>query len=134
MIDHVTFRVGDLSRSRRFFVEALAPLGYRVIAEYPQGIGLAAGAGTDVWVVLGAPGTTGAHVAFAAGDRAAVDAFHAAALKAGGRNNGAPGIRARYHPGYYGAFVLDPEGNNIEAVCHESQGRTPAGGPDGRQG
>jgi catechol 2,3-dioxygenase-like lactoylglutathione lyase family enzyme len=134
MIDHATFRVGDLSRSRRFFVEALAPLGYRVVAEYPQGIGLGAGARADFWVILGAPGTTGVHVAFAAETRAAVDAFHAAALKAGGVNNGAPGVRARYHPEYYGAFVLDPEGNNVEAVCHEPQGPAPAGGRDRREG
>jgi catechol 2,3-dioxygenase-like lactoylglutathione lyase family enzyme len=134
MIDHATFRVADLSRSRRFFVAALAPLGYRVVREYPHGIGMGSGARPDFWVVLGAPITTGVHVAFVVARRAEVDAFHAAALKAGGVNNGAPGVRARYHPDYYGAFVLDPEGNNIEAVCHEPQGGPPAGGPDGRQG
>lgn len=133
MIDHTTFRVRDLSRSRQFFVEALAPLGYQVVAEFPQGIGLGVGDRPDFWVVLGAPSTAGVHVAFTAGKRAAVDAFHAAALKAGGLNNGAPGIRARYHPAYYGAFVLDPEGNNIEAVCHEPQGRATTQGPDRHQ-
>jgi len=103
MIDHVSLRVGNVARSKRFYSAALAPLGYALDADYGDD---AAGAGGP------------AHVCFVAASRAQVDAFHKAALAAGGRDNGAPGIRAQYHPNYYGAFVLDPDGNNVEAVIH----------------
>jgi catechol 2,3-dioxygenase-like lactoylglutathione lyase family enzyme len=128
MIDHLGFDVADLARSRAFYEQALAPLGMRVIMEVTYAMNPAwAGVGMgehkpDFW--FGTPREGGGlnrvlHVAFRARDRATVDAFHAAAIAAGGRDNGAPGIRALYHPNYYGAFVFDPDGHNIEAVCHE---------------
>lgn len=116
MLDHVTLRVADFDRSRAFYDAALQPLGLAVVMSE----GRAAGYGRDrpfFWIGEGAGGA-GAHVAFAAQDRASVDAFYAAAIAAGGRDNGPPGVRAHYHPTYYGAFVLDPDGNNIEAVRH----------------
>ena len=124
MFDHVGLNVADLDTSRRFFEQALAPLGYQVVMDFSE-YG-AVGFGTDVdhadfWVGARDPRGTGTHVAFAAADRATVDGFHAAALAAGGTDNGQPGIREVYHPSYYGAFVIDPDGNNIEAVCHTSQ-------------
>ena len=117
MIDHVILPVGDVAASRRFYEIALAPVGMAVVMDFPQGVGFGAG-GTPWFWISARPPVTGVHVAFTAQDRTAVDAFHAAALAAGGTDNGAPGIRAHYHPSYYGAFVLDPDGNNIEAVCH----------------
>ena len=122
MIDHAVVRVRDLKASARFYEAALRPLGYRRLKEFPGFIGLGAGDKTDLWIGQVEPATKGAHLAFASHDRKAVDAFHAAALKAGGKDNGAPGVRAHYHPHYYGAFVLDPDGNNIEAVCHDPKG------------
>ncbi|KGJ17194.1 VOC family protein [Paracoccus sanguinis] len=130
MIDHLGLAVADLARSRAFYEAALAPLGAAVQKEVTDamtgGHGAHLGFGTpespDFWISSGKPATTGVHVAFAARDRATVDAFHAAALAAGGTDNGAPGLRPEYHPNYYGAFVLDPDGNNVEAVCHTPEG------------
>jgi catechol 2,3-dioxygenase-like lactoylglutathione lyase family enzyme len=122
MIDHAVVRVKDLKKSRNFYEAALRPLGYRVLKEFPGFVGMGAGDRTDLWIGQNEAATKGAHLAFASRDRRSVDAFHAAALKAGGKDNGAPGIRKDYHPHYYGAFVLDPEGNNIEAVCHDPKG------------
>lgn len=119
MIDHVILNVRDLAKSRAFYAAALAPLGYKVIKEFPGAAGLGAGAWADVWIWQREPLQTGVHLALRSGARTLVDAFHAAAIAAGGRDNGAPGLRPRYHPDYYGAFVLDPDGNNIEVVCHE---------------
>lgn len=126
MIDHIGFPVSDLARSRAFYEAALAPLGITVIMEVTDemtgGHGAHLGMGRDgnpfFWIGSGKPASAGLHVALAAADRASVDAFHAAALAAGGTDNGAPGLRRDYHPGYYAAFVLDPDGNNIEAVVH----------------
>ena len=119
MLDHVGIRVSDFEQSKRFFTEALSPLGYELIMEPSVS---AAGFGRqgkpEFWIVQGDRGQP-AHIAFAADDRARVDAFHEEALAAGGRNNGGPGLRPKYHPSYYAAFVFDPDGNNIEAVCHE---------------
>jgi catechol 2,3-dioxygenase-like lactoylglutathione lyase family enzyme len=120
MLDHVAFGVSDYERSKAFYAEALAPLGIALLME-PTG--QAAGFGRDgkpfFWVQARDAAVQGPlHVAFAAEDRATVDAFHAAALAAGGTDNGAPGVRAVYHPSYYGAYVLDPDGVNVEAVCH----------------
>ena len=117
MIDHIKLHVADAGRSKAFYADALAPLGYRVIMEPVAGV---VGIGTqfpDLWLAQSDTPTT-AHVALRADDRAAVDAFHAAALAAGGRDNGMPGLRPQYHPGYYGAFVLDADANNLEAVHH----------------
>ena len=119
MLDHVGVPVSDFERSKRFYAEALSQLGYELIMEPNVS---AAGFGRlgkpDFWIGQGEPGQA-FHIAFAAEDRATVDAFHEAAIAAGGRDNGGPGLRPEYHPSYYGAFVLDPDGNNIEAVCHE---------------
>jgi catechol 2,3-dioxygenase-like lactoylglutathione lyase family enzyme len=121
MIDHIKLRVADAAASRSFYEAALEPLGYRVIFEPAPGeVGMGAKF-PDFWL---APAPDGAapvpsHVAFRVEDQATVDAFHAAALAAGGTDNGAPGPRPQYHPGYYGAFVLDPDGNNVEAVHHD---------------
>ncbi|MDQ2861268.1 MAG: VOC family protein [Pseudomonadota bacterium] len=125
MLDHVSFTVSDVARAKAFYDDALAPLGisavWSVSAE-ETGSGAYHGFGSDerpyFWIGGGEAGTGGAHVAFIALDRATVDAFYEAAMAAGGRDNGAPGLRPHYHPDYYGAFVLDPDGHNIEAVCH----------------
>jgi catechol 2,3-dioxygenase-like lactoylglutathione lyase family enzyme len=124
MIDHTGVSVSDFQKSKAFYVKALAPLGYQVIKELPadiapQGVlGLGVPPFPDFWLAGGKPNSPPVHVAFRAQERAQVDAFYKAAMAAGGRDNGPPGIRAHYHPGYYGAFVLDPDGHNIEAVCH----------------
>jgi catechol 2,3-dioxygenase-like lactoylglutathione lyase family enzyme len=120
MFDHVGLNVRDYAASRAFYERALAPLGYGVVMDFDEW--KAAGFGKDgnpsFWIAEREPYGTGTHVAFAASDRATVDAFHEAALAAGGIDNGAPGIREEYHPTYYGAFVHDLDGNNVEAVCH----------------
>jgi catechol 2,3-dioxygenase-like lactoylglutathione lyase family enzyme len=128
MIDHIGLAVKDMDRAKAFYVGALKPLGLRVImevtAEETRG-DAHAGFGKDnkafFWIGTGNRPKGGAHVAFAAQTRAEVDSFHRAALAAGGRDNGAPGPRPHYHKHYYGAFVLDPDGNNIEAVCHRPE-------------
>lgn len=125
MLDHIGFPVTDAAMSRAFYVAALAPLGFSVQKEFGTGapggeahIGFGSPGRPQFWI--GSGGSTGSrlHVAFVADSRERVDAFYQAALAAGGRDNGAPGIRAHYHPDYYGAFVLDPDGHNVEAVCH----------------
>jgi catechol 2,3-dioxygenase-like lactoylglutathione lyase family enzyme len=120
MIDHVGYGVNDYQRSKAFFEQALAPLGITLVMEVREA---AAGFGKDgkpfFWLEMLRPSVTQVHVAFDADDRATVDAFHRAGLEAGGTDNGAPGVREIYHPDYYGAYVLDPDGNNIEAVCHK---------------
>jgi catechol 2,3-dioxygenase-like lactoylglutathione lyase family enzyme len=121
MLDHVGFGVSDYERSRAFYERALAPLGIRLLMEPVEGAG-GFGDGTIpyFWIdTRGEAARRAVHVAFTVQDRPTVDAFHAAALAAGGTDNGAPGVREIYHPHYYGAYVLDPDGNNIEAVCHE---------------
>jgi catechol 2,3-dioxygenase-like lactoylglutathione lyase family enzyme len=119
MLDHVAFGVADFQRSRSFYEGALAPLGITAVFER-EGVLAAFGEDRGPFFILHGdrePPRAPLHIAFTAADRARVDAFHAAGLAAGGSDNGAPGVRA-YHPNYYGAFVLDPDGNNIEAVCH----------------
>ncbi len=124
MIDHTGLKVSDFAKSKAFYAAALAPLGYQVLFEADaaaMGVdiaGLGVPPAMDFWLAGGEPNTPRIHVAFAAQDRAQVDAFYQAALAAGGADNGAPGLRPQYHPNYYGAFVLDPDGHNIEAVCH----------------
>jgi catechol 2,3-dioxygenase-like lactoylglutathione lyase family enzyme len=117
VLDHVILGVADVERSRAFYERALAPLGMEVVMAMPGGAGFGANGKPVFWVAAREPSGP-VHVAFSSADRAGVDAFHAAALAAGGRDNGAPGVRVHYHPSYYGAFVLDPDGNNVEAVCH----------------
>jgi catechol 2,3-dioxygenase-like lactoylglutathione lyase family enzyme len=127
MLDHVGFPLSDFAAGRAFYNAALAPLGVtplvQVTAEQNGGdthIGYGADDRCFFWIADGhGPVTAGPmHVCFTARNRAMVDAFYAAAIAAGGRDNGAPGIRAHYHKDYYAAFVLDPDGRNIEAVCH----------------
>ena len=127
MIDHISFRVRDVDASRAFYVAALAPLGYGVIMEFPGAVGMGKSGKPSFWFGSEQPSywtdvhgaaTAPIHIALVAQDRAAVDAFYAAAIAAGAKDFGGPGLRPHYHPGYYGAFVLDPDGNNIEAVCH----------------
>ncbi|WP_372013955.1 VOC family protein [Pseudoxanthomonas sp. 10H] len=127
MLDHVGLAVSDFARSRAFYTQALAPLGIAVVMEVgPESTGGTAHAGFGragkpfFWIGDGGPAHGGTHVAIVADSRAQVDAFHHAALQAGGRDNGAPGLRPHYHENYYGAFVLDPDGHNIEAVCHRA--------------
>ena len=127
MLDHVGFAVADAERSRRFYEAALAPLGITLIMtvgpEHTRSGGTAHGFGSAgkpyFWFGDKERTGEGTHIAFAADTRDLVDAFYEAALAAGGRDNGAPGLRPHYHPDYYGAFVLDPDGMNIEAVCHK---------------
>ncbi len=120
MIDHVGVNVSDYETSKRFFEQALAPLGYGVVVDFPEhgAVGFGAEGKPDFWVAARDPRGTGTHIAFTVPDRAAVDAFHEAGLAAGGEDNGAPGMRPHYHETYYAAFVHDPDGNNLEAVCH----------------
>ena len=146
MLDQMTFRVADIARAKAFYSAALAPLGYSVCLEGHYGANIVGfaypdaaepdGKKADVWFIdgpspYGGPAaTTGCHLAWRAQNRAQVDAFYQAAIAAGGQDNGAPGLRPDYHPNYYGAFVIDLEGNNIEAVCHlaeEPAGRQFAG-------
>lgn len=128
MIDHLGVSVTDYEKSKRFYEQALAPLGYTLIWEVPRehtgGVGVG-GFGVapkpDFWIDGAGRPSPKLHVAFRAESRAKVDAFYKAAMAAGGRDNGAPGVRPHYHPNYYGAFVLDPDGHNVEAVCHEPE-------------
>jgi catechol 2,3-dioxygenase-like lactoylglutathione lyase family enzyme len=130
MIDHTGIIVSDFNRSRAFYESALAPIGYTLLMNFPAAMtgttdvaGFGEAPKPDFWI----SGASAArpvnhpplHVAFRVGSRALVDAFYRAALLAGATDNGAPGLRPQYHPNYYGAFVLDPDGHNIEAVCHE---------------
>lgn len=121
MIDHLALDVSDIARSKAFYAAALAPLGYSILAEERDGAATVVmfGIAEPEFVIADKerPGE-GNHVAFRAETRAHVDAFHAAALAAGGRDHGAPGVREHYGPNYYAAFVFDPDGFNIEAVCH----------------
>ena len=124
MIDHVGFPVSDYARAKAFYEKALAPLGYTLIMEVQQNeqdakaAGFGANGKPDFWIGGEGGLNRAIHIAIAARDRAAVDAFYRAAMAAGARDNGAPGLRPHYHANYYGAFVLDPDGHNIEAVCH----------------
>ena len=128
MIDHTGVIVSNFERSKDFYRQALSAIGYEMLLEVPAAVtGRADVAGfgvppkPDFWISRGAPNNPPVHVAFRVSTRDLVDAFYRAALAAGGRDNGAPGVRPHYHPDYYGAFVLDPDGHNIEAVCHTAQ-------------
>jgi catechol 2,3-dioxygenase-like lactoylglutathione lyase family enzyme len=126
MLDHLGFAVADYPRSRAFYQTVLATLGYRPLMDVTVemtgsyvGTGFGPEGGRPLfWIGEGAQPSRGMHIAFVAADRAQVDAFHRVALSLGARDNGAPGLRPHYHPNYYGAFVFDPDGHNIEAVCH----------------
>lgn len=125
MLDHVGFPVSNLAKSRAFYVAAFAPLGVNILMEITAEqtgndahIGFGSNGKPWFWIGTGDTLRGRLHVCFSAPSRQAVDAFYAVAIAAGGKDNGAPGIRAHYHPHYYGAFVIDPDGHNIEAVCH----------------
>jgi catechol 2,3-dioxygenase-like lactoylglutathione lyase family enzyme len=118
MIDHVGIPVRDMAKSKAFYAKALAPLGYTLLADYGHAVGFGKDRKPDFWLGTGEPGAS-IHVCIHAGLRSVVRAFHDAAMAAGGTDNGGPGVRELYHPHYYGAFVLDPDGHNIEACCHE---------------
>lgn len=125
MLDHVGFAVTDLEKARNFYQKALSPLGimliYDITAEQTDGeayLGFGEDQKPYFWVGTGDRFGGRLHVAFLADNRAVVDKFYREAIAAGGKDNGAPGLRPHYHKNYYGAFVLDPDGNNIEAVCH----------------
>lgn len=123
MIDHLSIHVSDILAAREFYRKALAPIGYELLmqfpdAEAPHAIGFGEKGKPDLWLAPGGKVQT-QHVALRVSSRKLVRAFHEAALAAGGKDNGGPGVRAHYHPNYYGAFVLDPDGHNVEAVCHD---------------
>jgi catechol 2,3-dioxygenase-like lactoylglutathione lyase family enzyme len=125
MIDHTGINVSNFEKSKEFYTKALAPLGYQLLREFDAsvtGSTSAAGFGIDgkpdFWIGQGEVNTPRIHVAFRAETHETVRAFYKIALEVGGRDNGAPGLRSHYHPDYYGAFILDPDGHNIEAVCH----------------
>jgi catechol 2,3-dioxygenase-like lactoylglutathione lyase family enzyme len=118
MIDHTGVTVIDVANSKAFYQAALAPLGYEAIMAFDDAVGFGVPPKPDFWIAKVALSATPVHVAFHADTRAQVDAFYRAAMAAGGRDNGPPGLRPHYHASYYAAFVLDPDGNNIEAVCH----------------
>jgi catechol 2,3-dioxygenase-like lactoylglutathione lyase family enzyme len=126
MIDHIGFPVSDYAKAKAFYTKALAPLGYSLVMEVGADVtesrspaaGFGAGGKPDFWIGGEGGLEKPLHVAILAKDRASVDAFHREALSAGGKDNGAPGLRPHYHANYYGTFVLDPDGHNIEAVCH----------------
>ncbi len=125
MIDHISLRVQDFSRAVDFYKSALAPLGYRVLMEFPNVAGMGADGKADLWIMQSEQQPSPTHIAIT-GERRQIQAFHSAALTSGGTDNGPPGLRLDYHPNYYAAFVLDPEGNNIEVVCHAPEGVTAA--------
>jgi catechol 2,3-dioxygenase-like lactoylglutathione lyase family enzyme len=116
-IDHITLDVSDYPRSKQFYEQSLKPLGYELMMEFGEAGGFGEGGMPDFWVSQRGDPTT-AHIALKATDRETVDRFYEAAMAAGATDNGAPGLRPHYHENYYGAYVIDPDGNNIEAVCH----------------
>ena len=121
-IDHIGLSVKDYERSREFFSKALAPLGIALVMEIEGWAGYGRGGKPEFWFSAQPPVSLPMHIAFAAETRGQVRAFHVAALAAGGTDHGPPGIREIYHPHYYGAFVIGPDGHNIEAVCHRPPG------------
>ena len=121
IIDHIGIAVCDYDRSKRFFCRALAPLGIELVMEVEGWAGLGKAGKPELWFGVSGQKPSPLHIAFIADSRDQVRAFHAAALAAGGTDNGSPGIREIYHPNYFGAFVLDPDGHNVEAVCHQPE-------------
>ena len=126
MIDHTSLSASNFAASKKFYTQALAPLGYSLLAEFPAAVtgsadvaGFGVAPKPDFWIASGTPNKPPIHIAFRAANRNIVDQFYKAALAAGGKDNGAPGMRPHYHANYYGAFVLDPDGHNVEAVCHD---------------
>jgi catechol 2,3-dioxygenase-like lactoylglutathione lyase family enzyme len=123
IIDHIGMAISDYGRSKEFFVSALAPLGIGLVMEVEGWAGLGRGGKAELWFGEQAQAHPPMHIAFIAENREQVRAFYRAALAAGGLDNGPPGIREIYHPNYYGAYVIGPDGHNIEAVCHAPEGQ-----------
>jgi catechol 2,3-dioxygenase-like lactoylglutathione lyase family enzyme len=128
MIDHTGVSASDFDRSKAFYTEVLSAIGYELLMEFPAAVtgntdvaGFGEPPKPDFWIYKGVRNNPPVHVAFRVSSRALVDAFYKAGMAAGGRDNGAPGIRPHYHEHYYGAFVFDPDGNNVEAVCHSPE-------------
>ncbi|MET0281537.1 MAG: VOC family protein [Steroidobacteraceae bacterium] len=121
MFDHVGYGVTNLADSKKFYLQALAPLGARLVMEGPYGVGIGPGDKPNLWLFQTTDKPAHLHLAFVAETRPQVDAFHKAGLAAGGRDNGAPGLRPHYHENYYGAFIIGPDGHNVEVVCHKPQ-------------
>jgi catechol 2,3-dioxygenase-like lactoylglutathione lyase family enzyme len=128
MIDHTGVNASNFNKSKEFYLKALSAIGYSLLVELPASVtgstdvaGFGEPPKPDFWVSKGVPNNPPVHVAFRVATRAQVDAFFNAAIAAGGRDHGKPGVRPHYHPNYYGAFVLDPDGHNIEAVCHSPE-------------
>ncbi|MFC5499844.1 VOC family protein [Caenimonas terrae] len=119
MFDHIGLGVSDYAASKAFFLKALQPLGIGVVMEGPYGVGIGPPGKPALWLSQTSDKPAPLHLAFRAADRPQVDAFYRAALEAGGKDNGPPGLRPQYHPDYYGAFVIGPDGHNVEAVCHQ---------------
>ncbi|HTQ01570.1 MAG TPA: VOC family protein [Casimicrobiaceae bacterium] len=122
MFDHIGIGVSNLTASKAFFLDALAPLGVGVVMEFPDTVGLGRDRKPYFWLAAAEAEPAPLHIAFAAEDRSQVDAFYRAALAAGGKDNGPPGLRPHYHANYYAAFVIGPDGHNVEAVCHRPAG------------
>ena len=118
MIDHLGIKVTDVAKSTAFYQQALAPLGYTLLMEFPGVAGFGVAPKPDFWISVGPVGGA-IHVSFHARTRSLVKAFYEAAMAAGATDNGPPGVRPAYHEHYYAAFVLDPDGHNVEAVCHD---------------
>jgi catechol 2,3-dioxygenase-like lactoylglutathione lyase family enzyme len=121
IIDHIGLAISNYERSKTFFTHTLAPLGIELVVEVKGWAGFGKNGKPEFWFGTHAQAQSPMHVAFVAESRAQVDAFHEAALKAGAKDNGPPGIRETYHPNYYGAFVIGPDGHNVEAVCHRPE-------------
>jgi len=121
MFDHIGLGVSSYAASKAFFLAALEPLGVGIVIEGEHGLGIGANGKPSLWLFETADKPVPLHLAFTAPNRQQVQAFHRAALAAGGRDNGAPGLRPHYHPDYYGAFVIGPDGHNVEAVCHRPE-------------
>jgi catechol 2,3-dioxygenase-like lactoylglutathione lyase family enzyme len=121
MFDHIGFGVTNYEVSKAFFLKALQPLGIGIVMEGEHGLGIGPKGKPALWLYQSDGKPAPLHLAFTAENRKQVQAFHAAALNAGGKDNGAPGLRPHYHPNYYGAFVIGPDGHNVEAVCHKPE-------------
>jgi len=122
MFDHIGLGVSDYESSKQFFLKSLAPLGVKLVMEGEHGLGIGPNGKPSLWLHQIKEKPAPLHLAFTADTRALVDAFYAAAIKAGGKDNGGPGLRPIYHANYYGAFVIGPDGHNVEAVCHKPEG------------
>jgi catechol 2,3-dioxygenase-like lactoylglutathione lyase family enzyme len=121
MFDHIGFGVADVAASKSFFLRALEPIGVTIVMEGPYGVGMGKPGKPSLWIYQATSTPAPMHLAFTAESRKEVEAFYRAALSAGGKDNGPPGLRPHYHENYYGAFVIGPDGHNVEVVCHKAE-------------